>query len=105
MAVAAAVQCLRGETVGGRGEVEAVYLRKGRKRWMCRSWKNMLWRVSSCGCSDEVDTYCIIKTLLRAPSRGSISLGRLFRQFSSRICRSLSFFSSDCFSFDRVDSL
>lgn len=33
---------LRGETCDGRGEADCLYLRKGRKRWMKSSWKNML---------------------------------------------------------------
>jgi len=39
---AAWVHSFRGETCDGRGDVEGLYFRNGRKRWMYKRWKNML---------------------------------------------------------------
>lgn len=44
--VAEWVMNLRGETCAGSGEAACLYFKKGRKRWMKSSWKNMLLRVS-----------------------------------------------------------
>ena len=39
---AAWVKNFRGETWEGSGEVDGLYFRNGRNRWIKRSWKNML---------------------------------------------------------------
>lgn len=41
------VHSFLGDTWDGRGEVDFVYLRNGRYRWMKRSWKNMLGSIVS----------------------------------------------------------
>jgi hypothetical protein len=42
MKEAAWMHTFRGETCAGRGDVEGLYFRKGRNRWIYRRWKNML---------------------------------------------------------------
>lgn len=96
---AACVHSLRGDTCAGSGELFGLYLRNGLKRWMYRSWKNMLCLISIIEGFAMDRTHCITSICGNPPSLGSSSFGSSRRHVSSRIWISLNFLSSACFPF------